>query len=545
MNTKYFEYNTILRHAIQTALRSGLLFACLSTASFALGLGVNITPDTLIVTSSYFTGTTQPIIAGTTQLPGTNATTKVAAVHDSSYPSVFLNAGADASFGITSPIYLSTVNSGNGFTIKNVNLTAIAAASGVDFVTSFSSKSELAINLSTDGTSAFTLVGYSTVSGLLDISNSNSFYPVDTTNPTYGFSPETYRTVLQLNKNGSWQVTPTNGYSGNNGRTAILDSAHGYYFLAGNAGNAGKPAPNGTFLSELSNNTGVQTIAVGSGNPTTTVIGQAQGTLNSSTGYQRGFSVGNTNPLTGLPYGAVDKTGKDDNFRGATAYNGTLYVSKGSGGNGINTVYQVGNVGDFGTGNLDGNSPITVLPGLPTQLASGTPTYFPFGMWFANPTTLYVADEGGTAFPYVATGHEGIQKWVFESDGQWHNVYTLQNSLGLGVPYTVTGTAMDGSSGNYTTTTSGLRHLIGSLHTDGTVTLYATTSTVSNPTVYGDQGADPNRLVSIKDVVSAQTQPSNENFTLLKTAAYGQVLRGVNILPQSVAFALPQASTAP
>jgi hypothetical protein len=140
---------------------------------------------------------------------------------------VFLNAGADASFGITSPIYLSTVNSGNGFTIKNINLTAIAAASGVEFVTSFSSKSELAINLSTDGTSAFTLVGYTTVSGLLDVSNSNSHYPVDITNPTYGFSAETYRTVLQLNKNGSWQVTPTDGYSGNNGRTAILDSAHG------------------------------------------------------------------------------------------------------------------------------------------------------------------------------------------------------------------------------------------------------------------------------------------------------------------------------
>jgi hypothetical protein len=95
---------SILRHAIQTALRSGLLIACLPTASFALGLGVSITPDTLIVTSSYFTGTTQPIIAGTTQLPGINAVTKVAAVHDSSYPSVFLNAGADASFGITSPI---------------------------------------------------------------------------------------------------------------------------------------------------------------------------------------------------------------------------------------------------------------------------------------------------------------------------------------------------------------------------------------------------------------------------------------------------------
>jgi len=54
MNTKSFKRNTILRHAIQAALRSGLLFACLPTASFALGLGVSITPDTLIVTSSYF-----------------------------------------------------------------------------------------------------------------------------------------------------------------------------------------------------------------------------------------------------------------------------------------------------------------------------------------------------------------------------------------------------------------------------------------------------------------------------------------------------------
>ena len=38
----------------------------------------------------------------------------------------------------------------------------------------------------------------------------------------------------------------------------------------------------------------------------------------------------------------TDKPGKDTNFRGLTIFNNTLYVSKGSGGNGINTVYQAG-----------------------------------------------------------------------------------------------------------------------------------------------------------------------------------------------------------
>jgi hypothetical protein len=37
-----------------------------------------------------------------------------------------------------------------------------------------------------------------------------------------------------------------------------------------------------------------------------------------------------------------DKHGKDTNFHGMTIFNNTMYISKGSGGNGINTVYQVG-----------------------------------------------------------------------------------------------------------------------------------------------------------------------------------------------------------
>ena len=42
---------------------------------------------------------------------------------------------------------------------------------------------------------------------------------------------------------------------------------------------------------------------------------------------------------------AVDKIGKDDNFRGMTIFDDILYYTKGSGGNGVNTVYFVDTTG--------------------------------------------------------------------------------------------------------------------------------------------------------------------------------------------------------
>jgi len=61
---------------------------------------------------------------------------------------------------------------------------------------------------------------------------------------------------------------------------------------------------------------------------------------------------------------------------------------------------------------------------------------------------------------------------------------------------------------------------------DGTVTIWAVTSTVSGN---GDQGADPNRLVKITDTLSA-TSPGT-SFTTVQTAGFGEVLRGVSFTP--------------
>ncbi|MGD0958862.1 MAG: hypothetical protein ABSB19_03555 [Methylomonas sp.] len=497
-------------------------------ASFALGLA----PTTLLVSHSYYTGTTNPIIAGVTKLPGKTAGTanEVTAVGNSNYTSVWQNTSVDGSFGVTSPWYLSTVNAANGAVINTIDLTTVAAAQNVDYVTSFSSKSEGALHFSTDGTS-ISLIGYNSVPGTVDVSNSNTPGLVDQTNPTYGFTPATYRTIAQMNNDGTVKFLNTNAYSGNNGRAAILDNAANpsVYYLAGNAGNTGTGVSNST-LCALSANTGVQALPADGSTQNSTVVGALQGGPScTSTGFQYGYSV--------TQYGAAaDKTGKDDNFRGMTVYGNTLYVTKGSGSNGINTVFQVGNGNDFDS--LNSSSPISVLPGFPTSSAKvTTPVNYPFEIWFANPTTLYVADEGNGAYPYAATGNEGLEKWVLNpSTDTWSLAYTLQAGLNLGANYTISGTAQDGTTGSYTAAPGGLRQLAGVANPNGTVTFYAITATVSNS---GDNGADPNQLVTITDNVAATSLPANEKFRVLQTATFGQVLRGVTVMPQATSFKLP------
>jgi hypothetical protein len=464
--------------------------------------------------------TTPNITAGVTQLP---ISPPVTAIAGGSYPNVFNNAQVDANFGVTSPIYLGQITP-TGQTVSTTDLTALTG-----ITTSFPSKSEMALNLSTNR-NALTFLGYNSGVGAVDVSNSNTPNHIDPSN-TDTQNP-TNRSVVQINANGTAQVTNTNAYSGNNGRAGILannvnGTGQSEYLLVGNAGNGGSPPP-----TNIVNNTGVQLITPGSNNPETTVVGQQQGTPGASNGFQYGFSVALTNPQTGLPYGPADKSGKDDNFRGETIFNNSLYVTKGSGGNGINTVYQVTVPGGgLPTAATAANAQITPLPGFPTFLANTKPGafppafpdgFFPFGIFFANPTTLYVADEGdGVIADAGKDPAAGLEKWSFNNaTGQWVLDYTLQNGLGLGTDYTV---------GNYfPTATDGLRNITGIVNSDGTVTIYGVTSTVSTS---GDQGADPNEIVDITDALAAMTLPTGEMFSVLDGPQYGVVYRGIAFDP--------------
>ena len=464
--------------------------------------------------------TTPNITAGVTQLP---ISPPVTAIAGGSYPNVFNNAQVDANFGVTSPIYLGQITT-TGQTVSTTDLTALTG-----IVTSFSSKSEMALNLSTNR-NALTFLGYNSGVGALDVSNSNTPNHIDPSN-TDTQTP-TNRSVVQINPDGSVQVTNTNAYSGNNGRAVILannvnGTGQSQYLLVGNAGNGGSPPP-----TNIVNNTGVQSITPGSNNPETTVVGQQQGTPGASNGFQYGFSVELTNPQTGLPYGPADKSGKDNNFRGETIFNNSLYVTKGSGGNGINTVYQVTVPGGgLPTAATAANAQITPLPGFPTFLANTKPGafppafpdgFYPFGIFFANPTTLYVADEGdGVIADAGKDPAAGLEKWSFNSaTGQWVLDYTMQAGLGLGTLYTV---------GNYfPTATDGLRNITGIVNADGTVTIYGITSTVSTS---GDQGADPNEIVAITDALAAMTLPASDVFSVLDGPQFGVVYRGIAFDP--------------
>ena len=112
--------------------------------------------------------------------------------------------------------------------------------------------------------------------------------------------------------------------------------------------------------------------------------------------------------------------------------------------------------------------------------------------------------------------------------------YTLTSGLNLGVPYTVPNYPTGNNSGTggtgfpWAPATDGLRNITGVVNGNGTVTIYGITSTISGN---GDQGADPNKLVEITDMLSATTLQTGESFTTIKTAAFGEVLRGVSFTP--------------
>ena len=541
---------TALIIAVASMLAAGILVSKVAADDYSGRF--QFQPDTLVLSRSVYAGDASTVMVGQTLppdcVPGTvtlpllaGGTTTVSipsasnsgcntAVADGTYPTVFNNDTADGSFGVTSPIFLDNLTT-DGYRIGTL------AIPSDQIVTSFSSKSELALNLSQDGKS-ITFVGYRGGPGFvtgpnqLDVSNSNTPGVVDPSNPVVS---QYYRSVAEVDSGGNIQITEGNAYSGNNGRAAI--KADSLYYLTGNDNNGGLSKSQLTKTQvgvNLITSTGAEVLVPGQVPPlppNITKIGDFE--------------------VTQVGYTTADKAGKDNNFRGLTIFNNTMYVTKGSGGNGINTVYQVGNAGVLPTGTVAELAalPITILPGFPTSLASGVnqagnpaPIAFPFGIWFADANTLYVCDEGdGTLVTPAVNGNvadaatqatAGVQKWSLVS-GAWQLDYILQNGLNIGVPYGVP---------HYPTSlnpaTDGCRNITGKVHRDGTVDIYAVTSTVS---LSGDQGADPNKLVKVTDILRATTLPGDGDhdrddfighFVTLRSAQAGEVFRGITFAPR-------------
>jgi hypothetical protein len=546
-----------IRRASRPGLVAALLLAGVAQVPLARADDDGFRPGNLLVSRVVYDAKPSLITPGVTQLPpNCVAPNCVTAIVDATYPQVFNNTSVDATFGITSKIMLDQLTR-RGELVGSLEVPKSSqhhiSTNSDQMVGSFSSKSEVALNLSTDK-QVVTFMGYLAPLHAFDVSNTNTPFVIDPTNLETG---QTYRIVAAVDARGHFQFTKTNAYSGDNGRAAILNNTNGASLLytAGNAGNGSNPQPNGIIVAA-----GAQIMTAAK----VPLAAQPDPGLPTPVG---SFNV----TQLGLK---VDKIGKDTNFRGLTIFNNVVYYTKGSGSNGVNTVYFVDTSGFDGqsrplacpngtglpnpTATLPA-SPINytasllqtkgvfpyntcVLSGFPTTLAKAAGAMAPFGVWFANATTLYVADEGngtstfdpntGTYTAAAAQTTAGLQKWVFDTTAQiWKQKYVLTAGLDLGVPYAV----KDYPTGENSLTglpwapaTDGLRNLTGHVNRDGTATIWAITSTVSGS---GDVGADPNRLVRITDSLAATGLPADERFRTVRTAGFGEVLRGVSFTP--------------
>jgi hypothetical protein len=532
------QWRARLAVAAAAVAAASLAVAPAAGASARAASATSLQPGNLLVSGADY-DVNPDIVPGVTVLPPGCTSHCVTATAGGAYPQVFNNVLADPAFGVTEPIVLDQMTP-SGTLVSSL---PVPAGSAVDHaVTSFSSKSELALNLSTDG-SAVTFMGYVAAPGSIDISNTNTPAVIDPTDPVPGTA---YRAVVQLNASGAFAFTETNAYSGENGRAAILNAGDGQpvYYTAGDAGDGKTPQPDGVILgtgAQIMTPSSLPESAQNPGQPTP--VGS--------------FSVTQLGD-------SADPAGKDSQFNGLAVYDNVLYFTKASGAsNGVNTVYFLDTTGKAcpkGTGlpqpgaalpvspiaydasklQADGVTPdnMCILQGFPTKKKSSTS--FPVGMFFANKDTLYVADQGNGDNTYSTSKASytkaakqttaGLQKWIFNGK-EWKLAYTLTQGLNLGAPYTVTGYPSGDNAATglpWAPATDGLRNIAGQVSSDGTVTIYAVTSTVSGG---GDQGADPNKLVAITDALAATSLPAAERFQVISSAGLGQVLRGVTFTP--------------
>src|SRR5580704_12390080 len=445
------------------------LLASCSLVALAISAGIAAARDdnhrrffdhgSLVISSSTYDptkGAVASLMVGT-PLPDT-ATQTVPAVADNNYVAVWNNASVDGSFGVTSPIELMDVDAFSGRVRHRL------AVPIDEVVTSFSSKSELGLHFIRDWRAPrLVLVAYAGAGvGALDVSNSDAVAGQDPTNPVtfaFGSSYAFHRTIVSMDDYRRFAYTPTIAYGGNNGRSALLGS-NGLFYAVGNAnnGNAAAFGPGNGTNPDVTQTTGLEVV-----NP-----------INAPS-VDVSIPADNSTQVDPLLQFDSDKPGKDNNYRGVTEYRGALYFTKGSGSNGIDTVYTVDTLPTLANA---ASTTIKIVPGFPTDPAKSSGGDFtPFAVFFANPTTMYVTDEGTGNATDVAS-HAGLEKWSLVG-GTWQLDYVLTNGLIGTVDSSPGGDA--GADGPWpSVTTIGLRNMTGVVNTNAnTVTLWATTSTSS------------------------------------------------------------------
>jgi hypothetical protein len=135
----------------------------------------HLIPGDLLVSESYYTND-PGIVAGQTVLPPGCTSGCATAVANGNYPYVFNNDSVDGSFGVTSRLFLREITPFG----RTEDVLPVPSS---ELNTSFSSKSEGALNLSSDG-KYVTFIDYVAPSDTVDVSNANTPGVIDSTNPS-------------------------------------------------------------------------------------------------------------------------------------------------------------------------------------------------------------------------------------------------------------------------------------------------------------------------------------------------------------------------
>ena len=248
------------------------------------------------------------------------------------------------------------------------------------------------------------------------------------------------------------------------------------------------------------------------------------------------FSAKGTNTTTGGPapqpiYNVVSTRTVSEST--VNAVNGTvssapnLYYSADQNSKSKGTQTGIFEYSSTPTGSQGSNTGTMITPASNGLTGSSLINYSPQGYFFADSTTLYVADTGD---PKAGkTGDGGIQKWSYNAaTGKWMLDYTLRSSDLL--PTTTATTAAHGETGY---------EAIAGQVVNGVVDLYAVSYTA------GD--ADPNGLYGVADTLSFTTATQAATETVVELASSDadngtgadNDFKGVSFAPQAVATPEP------
>jgi len=365
----------------------------------------------------------------------------------------------------------------------------------------YGSSSEGTLQLSGDGR-YLTFMGYAT-----NANTYNSLYDVNGGGTALAQSPNTTgnsanvaRVITLVGANGSVNSTTAlnNVFNGNNPRSVYTTNGSSFYI----SGQGNHDTTGGVFY--------------------VSKVGATTATA-----------------ITGVDTSSKSNGSYNQDTRDVQIVNGMLTVRVDSSEGTASKGFDIDRVGTLRTA---GHPPTTTLNQQPTALSgingaitlsngngnglngsSGSVYLSPENFFYANATTLYIADTGdskngtqGTGTGNIGDG--GLQKWSLVN-GTWQLDYTLSAGLGL-----VANTNSHGVSGLYGLTGK----VVG-----GQVELFATSF------VLGD--TDQTYLYGIADTLSATSasQVSSESFTTLAAAAADSEFKGVSLAPVPLPPSMP------